>query len=58
VVTSLNDSEAANFGQNSHLEHDLRYDRADEFVETVMRYARIWCTGELRREIEGGGGFS
>jgi len=22
------------------------------------RYDRIWCTGELRREIEGGGGFS
>jgi hypothetical protein len=24
----------------------------------VVRYARIWCTGNLRREIEDGGGFS
>ena len=29
IVTSLNDSEAENFGQTEHLEHDLRYDRAD-----------------------------
>ena len=27
VVTSLNDSEAANFGRDGPLEHDLRYDR-------------------------------
>jgi hypothetical protein len=31
-----------------------RYRSADE----AKRYARMWCTGELRREIEGGGGFS
>jgi alkanesulfonate monooxygenase SsuD/methylene tetrahydromethanopterin reductase-like flavin-dependent oxidoreductase (luciferase family) len=36
VVTSLNDSEAANFGQASHLEHDARYDRADEFMAVVL----------------------
>lgn len=30
VVTSLNSSEAENFGQDTHLEHDLRYDRADD----------------------------
>lgn len=33
IVTSLNDSEAANFGRELHLSHDERYDRADEFVE-------------------------
>ncbi|MDP1839546.1 MAG: LLM class flavin-dependent oxidoreductase, partial [Reyranella sp.] len=29
VVTSLNDSEAMNMGQQKHLGHDDRYDRAD-----------------------------
>jgi len=31
VVTSVNDGEAHNMGKDAHLEHDLRYDRADEF---------------------------
>ncbi len=43
VVTSLNDSEAANFGQSEHLEHDLRYDRADEFVEVVLGHWSSWA---------------
>ena len=42
VVTSLNDSEAANFGQASHPEHDLRYDRADEFMEAVLGHWDTW----------------
>ena len=42
VVTSLNDSEAANFGQQSHPDHDLRYDRADEFVEAVLGHWDTW----------------
>ncbi|WP_211187223.1 LLM class flavin-dependent oxidoreductase [Neoroseomonas marina] len=42
IVTSLNDSEAANFGRAEHLEHDLRYDRADEFVEVVMGHWDSW----------------
>jgi alkanesulfonate monooxygenase SsuD/methylene tetrahydromethanopterin reductase-like flavin-dependent oxidoreductase (luciferase family) len=33
VVTSLNGSEAANFGRDVVLEHDLRYDRAEEFAK-------------------------
>jgi FMN-dependent oxidoreductase (nitrilotriacetate monooxygenase family) len=43
VVTSLNDSEAGNFGLKSHLEHDLRYDRADEFMEVVMGHWDTWA---------------
>ena len=35
IVTSLNDSEALNMGKTEHLEHDLRYDRADEFMQVV-----------------------
>jgi len=42
VVTSLNDSEAANFGYEEHLEHDLRYDRADEFLEVVTGHWASW----------------
>jgi FMN-dependent oxidoreductase (nitrilotriacetate monooxygenase family) len=42
VVTSLNDSEAANFGASEHLPHDLRYDRADEFMEVVLGHWDTW----------------
>lgn len=42
VVTSLNDSEAQNFGYEEHLEHDLRYDRADEFLEVVTGHWASW----------------
>ncbi|MDB5317557.1 MAG: monooxygenase [Rhodospirillales bacterium] len=42
IVTSLNDSEAMNFGRTEHLEHDLRYDRADEFMEVVMGHWGAW----------------
>lgn len=42
IVTSLNDSEAANMGRTEHLEHDLRYDRADEFMEVVMGHWDSW----------------
>jgi FMN-dependent oxidoreductase (nitrilotriacetate monooxygenase family) len=39
----MNDSEAANFGHEDHLEHDLRYDRADEFMEVVMGHWDTWA---------------
>lgn len=42
VVTSLNDSEAANFGADEHLSHDTRYDRADEFMEVVLGHWDTW----------------
>lgn len=42
VVTSLNDSEAANFGRAAHAEHDARYDRADEFMEAVLGHWDSW----------------
>ncbi len=47
VVTSMNDSEAANFGKSEHLEHDLRYDRADEFMEVVMGHWDTWAEGAI-----------
>jgi FMN-dependent oxidoreductase (nitrilotriacetate monooxygenase family) len=42
VVTSLNDSEAHNFGAEQHLEHDLRYDMADEFMQVVLGHWDTW----------------
>ncbi len=42
VVTSLNDSEALNFGEDAHLAHDLRYDRADEFMGTAFGLWDTW----------------
>ena len=41
-MTSLNNSEAENFGHEEHLEHDLRYDRADEFMEVVTGLWDSW----------------
>lgn len=42
VVTSMNDSEGRMFGQKQHMEHDLRYDRADEFLELAFKLWRSW----------------
>jgi FMN-dependent oxidoreductase (nitrilotriacetate monooxygenase family) len=42
VVTSVNDGEAQNMGLEMHLEHDLRYDRADEFMEIVLSCWDAW----------------
>ncbi len=42
IVTSLNDSEALNMGKSEHLEHDLRYDRAEEFMQVVMGHWGAW----------------
>jgi FMN-dependent oxidoreductase (nitrilotriacetate monooxygenase family) len=36
VVTSLNDGEALNMGRDTVMEHDFRYDRADEFMAVVL----------------------
>ncbi|BBY23975.1 hypothetical protein MSTO_41800 [Mycobacterium stomatepiae] len=43
MVTSVNDSEAQNFGVDTHLGHDERYDRADEFMDVVTG---LWDTWE------------
>src|SRR3954471_82199 len=42
VVTSVNDSEARNFGMKEHLGHDARYDRADEFLEATVGLWDTW----------------
>ena len=47
VVTSVNDGEALNMGADQHLEHDLRYDRADEFMEVVLGHWDSWDEGAV-----------
>jgi FMN-dependent oxidoreductase (nitrilotriacetate monooxygenase family) len=42
VVTSLNDGEAHNMGRDEVVEHDLRYDRADEFMAVVFGHWNAW----------------
>ena len=42
IVTSLNSAEALNFGHAEHMEHDARYDRADEFMQVVMGHWNSW----------------
>ena len=43
VVTSVNDSEAQNYGLKEAIPHDARYDRADEFLEATTG---LWDTWE------------
>ncbi len=54
IVTSMNDSEGRLFGKERHLEHDLRYDRADEFVEVAIKLWRSWGADALRLDRAAG----
>ncbi|BBZ14173.1 LLM class flavin-dependent oxidoreductase [Mycobacterium branderi] len=54
VVTSVNDSEAQNFGVDAHLGHDARYDRADEFLDAVVGLWDTWEDGALLHDRAGG----
>jgi FMN-dependent oxidoreductase (nitrilotriacetate monooxygenase family) len=47
VVTSVNEGEARNHGLESHLEHDARYDGAEEFMETTFRLWDSWDADAL-----------
>src|SRR3954451_25287640 len=54
VVTSVNDSEAQNFGVKEHLGHDARYDRADEFLEATTGLWDTWDEDALVLDRVGG----
>jgi FMN-dependent oxidoreductase (nitrilotriacetate monooxygenase family) len=54
VVTSLNNSEALNFSQTEHPEHDLRYDKADEFMEVVLGHWDSWADDAIVADKESG----
>lgn len=54
VVTSTNPMEALNFGKESHLAHDDRYDRAQEFVDVVRGLWDSWDEDAFVRDKESG----
>ena len=54
IVTSVNDSEAQNFGVDAVLGHDARYDRADEFMEATTGLWDTWDDDALVLDREGG----
>jgi len=54
VVTSLNQAEAQNFGFDEHLEHDLRYERAEEFLEASFKLWDSWGEGALVQDKASG----
>jgi FMN-dependent oxidoreductase (nitrilotriacetate monooxygenase family) len=47
VVTSLNITEAQNMGRHEVVEHDERYDRADEFMQIVHGHWDTWADDAL-----------
>lgn len=54
VVTSVNDGEALNMGREEALEHDARYDRADEFLEVVLGHWASWDDDAMILDRDGG----
>ena len=47
VVTSSNAKAALNFNRDEHLEHELRYERANEFVDVVRGLWDCWDDGAI-----------
>jgi FMN-dependent oxidoreductase (nitrilotriacetate monooxygenase family) len=54
VVTSVNDGEAQNHGVQQILDHDARYDRADEFLEATTALWDTWDDDALVLDRAGG----
>jgi FMN-dependent oxidoreductase (nitrilotriacetate monooxygenase family) len=54
VVTSLNDGEAQNMGRDEVIDHDLRYDRADEFMEIMLGHWDSWEHDAIVQDKAGG----
>lgn len=43
LVTSQTEAEAQNFGHDTHMEHDARYERAEEFFDVVAGLWDSWA---------------
>lgn len=54
VVTSWSEAEAKNFGRDQHLEHSVRYGRAEEFVDVVRGLWDSWEDDAFIRDKESG----
>jgi FMN-dependent oxidoreductase (nitrilotriacetate monooxygenase family) len=53
-VTSTAERAAQNFGLDAHIEHDLRYEMADEFVEVVTKLWASWDEDAIVMDRETG----
>lgn len=58
VVTSTSSIEARNFGFDRIMDHDRRYERAEEFVDVVRRLWDSWEDGAIIRDAAAGRYFS
>jgi N-acetyl-S-(2-succino)cysteine monooxygenase len=54
LVTSANAAEAANFGVDAHLEHGLRYEKAEEFIDVVTGLWDSWEDDAFQRDQTSG----
>ena len=54
VVTSGSDLAAQNYGLDQQIEHDLRYEKAEEFVDVVRRLWRSWEPGAVLEDVSAG----
>ncbi len=54
LVTSQNVDEAQNFSRDKHLEHSLRYERAQEFYDVVTGLWDSWDDDAIIRDRESG----
>jgi len=54
LVTSTNPKEAQNFGKDTHLAHDDRYDRATEFAQVVQGLWDSWDEDAFVRDKASG----
>ena len=54
VVTSLSQAEAQNFGVEEHLQHGLRYEQAQEFLEAASALWDSWAPDALVRDKASG----
>ncbi len=57
LVTSFNQAEAQNFGLDAHVEHAVRYERAEEFVDVVTGLWDSWEPDAVTRDKESGAYF-
>ena len=54
LVTSISEREAGNFGSGAHLEHDRRYERAEEFADVVTGLWDSWDDDAFVRDKASG----
>ena len=54
VVTSGSDLAAQNYGLDKQIEHDVRYDRAEEWVQVVRKLWRSWDNDAIVEDAAGG----